>query len=179
VRPGDTVLVLGTGGVSIFALQFARLAGARVLVTSSSDEKLARAMALGAAACVNYRTTPAWDQEVLRLTDGKGADHVVEVGGVGTLGRSIQALAVGGRILLIGVLTGRGGDASPYGLMGKNASLHGIFVGSRAMFERMNRAITHNALEPVVDRVFGFDEAAEAYRHLERGAHFGKIVIRI
>jgi NADPH:quinone reductase-like Zn-dependent oxidoreductase len=178
VQPGDTVLVLGTGGVSIFALQFARLAGARVLITSSSDAKLARAQALGAAAGVNYGATPEWDREVLRLTDGKGADHIVEVGGVGTLGRSIQAVAIGGRILLIGVLTGRSGDASPYGLMGKNASLHGIFVGSRAMFERMNLAIAHNALEPAVDRVFAFDEAREAYRHLERGAHFGKVVIR-
>jgi NADPH:quinone reductase-like Zn-dependent oxidoreductase len=179
VRPGETVVVLGTGGVSIFALQFARVAGARVLVTSSSDEKLARARALGASGCINYRATPDWDQEVLTLTGGRGADCVVEVGGTGTLDRSMQAVGVGGRILLIGVLTGRSGNVNPYLLMGKHASLHGIFVGSRTMFERMNAAIECNALAPVIDRSFDFDEAAEAYRHLERGAHFGKVVIRL
>ena len=179
VQPGDTVLVLGTGGVSIFALQLARLAGARVLVTSSSDDKLARARALGAAAGVNYRVTPDWDQEVLRLTDGRGVDHVVEVGGGGTLGRSIQAIGIGGKISLIGVLTGLSSDASPYGLMGKSASLHGVFVGSRSMFEKLNAAIAYNKLEPIIDRVFEFDQAADGYRHLERGAHFGKVVIRI
>lgn len=179
VQPGDTVLVLGTGGVSLFALQFARLAGARVLVTSSSDDKLARARALGAAMGVNYRTIPEWQQEVLRLTDGRGVDHIVEVGGGGTLGRSIQAIGIGGRIYLIGVLTGVSGDANPYGLMTKYASLHGVFVGSRSMFEKMNTAITVGALEPIIDRVFAFDEAAAAYHHLERGAHFGKVVIRI
>jgi NADPH:quinone reductase-like Zn-dependent oxidoreductase len=179
VRPGQTVVVLGTGGVSIFALQFARLAGARVLVTSSSDEKLAHATALGASGCINYRTMPDWDREVMNLTGGRGADCVVEVGGTGTLGRSMQALGIGGRILLIGVLTGRSGDVNPYLLMGKNASLHGIFVGSRAMFERMNAAIECNGMVPVIDRSFDFDEAAEAYRYLERGAHFGKIVIRL
>jgi NADPH:quinone reductase-like Zn-dependent oxidoreductase len=179
VQPGDSVLVLGTGGVSMFALQFARLAGARVLVTSSSDDKLARARALGAADGVNYRTTPNWEQEVLRLTDGRGVDCIIEVGGGGTLGRSIQAIGMGGRICLIGVLTGHSGDANPFGLMTKYASLHGVFVGSRSMFEKMNAAIATNALEPVIDRVFAFDQAADAYRHLERGAHFGKVVIRI
>ncbi len=179
VQPGHTVLVLGTGGVSMFALQFARLAGARVLVTSSSDEKLARARKLGAADGINYRATPAWEQEVLRLTDGRGVDCIVEVGGGGTLGRSIQAIGLGGKIALIGVLTGHTGDANPLGLMTKYASLHGVFVGSRTMFEQLNAAIACNALEPVVDRVFAFDEAADAYRHLERGAHFGKVVIRI
>ncbi|HEX2791109.1 MAG TPA: NAD(P)-dependent alcohol dehydrogenase [Steroidobacteraceae bacterium] len=179
VQPGDTVLVLGTGGVSIFALQFARLAGARVLVTSSSDDKLARARAMGAAAGVNYRATPEWQQEVARLTDGRGVDHIVEVGGSGTLGRSIQAIGSGGRIYLIGVLTGVAADANPYALMSKYASIHGVFVGSRSMFEKMNSAITTNALEPVIDRVFAFDEAAAAYRHLEHSTHFGKIVIRI
>jgi len=179
VQPGDTVLLLGTGGVSIFALQFARLAGARVLVTSSSDDKLTRARALGAAVGVNYHATPEWGQEVLRLTDGRGVDHIVEVGGGGTLGRSIQAIGIGGRIALIGVLTGITGDANPYGLMTKYASLHGVYVGSRSMFEKMNTAIAASALEPVIDRVFAFDQAAEAYRHLERGAHFGKVVIRI
>jgi NADPH:quinone reductase-like Zn-dependent oxidoreductase len=179
VQPGDTVLLLGTGGVSVFALQFARLAGARVLMTSSSDDKLARARAMGAAAGVNYRATPEWQQEVLRLTDGRGVDHIVEVGGSGTLGRSIQAIGSGGRIYLIGVLTGVAADTNPYGLMSKYASIHGVFVGSRTMFEKMNAAITTNALEPVIDRVFAFDEALAAYRHLEHGGHFGKVVIRI
>ena len=179
VQPGHTVLILGTGGVSVFALQFARLAGARVLATSSSDDKLARARKLGAAAGVNYRATPEWDKEVLRLTDGRGVDLIVEVGGGGTLGRSIHAIGIGGKIALIGVLTGHSSDANPLGLMTKYASLHGVFVGSRSMFEQMNAAIGANALEPVIDRVFAFEEAAEAYRHLERGAHFGKVVIRI
>ena len=178
VQPGHTVLALGTGGVSIFALQLARLAGARVLVTSSSDDKLARARALGAAAGVNYRATPDWEKEILRLTDGGGVDIVVEVGGGGTLGRSIQAAGMGAKIALIGVLTGHG-DVNPFGLMTKYASLHGVFVGSRSMFEHLNAAIAANALQPVIDRVYAFEEAAEAYRYQERGAHFGKVVIRI
>jgi NADPH:quinone reductase-like Zn-dependent oxidoreductase len=180
VTSGETVLIIGTGGVSIFALQLARLAGARALVISSSDEKLARARKLGAEDGINYRTTPEWDAEVLRLTQGRGVDHVVEVGGAGTLGRSINAAAIGGRIQLIGVLTGRGGEPpSPYGLLGKQASIQGVFVGSRGHFERLNAAIAANRLEPVIDRVFSFEEAPAAYRHLEHGAHFGKVVIRL
>jgi len=179
LAPGESVLVIGTGGVSIFALQFARLAGARVLVISSSDEKLARAKTLGADGCINYRTNPDWEREVLKLTHGRGVDHVLEVGGSDTLSRSIASVAVGGRIALIGVLTGIGAAGSPYGLLRKQASLHGVFVGSRGHFERMNAAIAANRLEPVVDRTFGFDEAAAAYRHLESGKHFGKVVISI
>jgi NADPH:quinone reductase-like Zn-dependent oxidoreductase len=180
VAPGETVLIIGTGGVSIFALQFARLAGARVLAISSSDEKLAHARKLGADAGVNYRITPEWDAEILRLTQGRGVDHVIEVGGAGTLGRSIAAVAAGGRIQLIGVLTGRGDEPpSPYGLLAKQASVQGVFVGSRGQFERMNAAIANHKLEPVVDRVFVFDEAPAAYRHLEQAGHFGKIVIRL
>jgi NADPH:quinone reductase-like Zn-dependent oxidoreductase len=179
VAPGESVLVLGTGGVSIFALQFARLAGARVLVTSSSDEKLARAKALGADGCVNYRTHPEWDREVLKLTDGRGVDHVLDVGGAGTLARSIGSVAAGGRIGMIGVLTGVGAAGSPYGLLGKQASLQGIYVGSRGHFERMNAAISTHRMEPIIDREFGFDDALAAYRHLESGNHFGKVVIRL
>ena len=179
VAPGETLLVIGTGGVCIFGLQFARLAGARVLVISSRDEKLERARALGAAGCINYRTSPEWEREVLKLTDGRGVDHVLEVGGAGTLSRSIASVAVGGRIALIGVLTGVGAAGSPYGLLGKQASLQGVFVGSRGHFERMNTAIAGSRLEPVVDRTFGFDEARAAYRHLESGAHFGKVVLTI
>jgi NADPH:quinone reductase-like Zn-dependent oxidoreductase len=179
IAPGDTVLLLGTGGVSIFGLQFARLAGARVLVTSSSDEKLARAQALGADGCINYRTHPEWDREVLRLTDGRGVDQVLDVGGAGTLARSIGSVAVGGKVGMIGVLTGVGAAGSPYGLLGKQASLHGVYVGCRQHFERMNTAISAHRLEPIIDREFAFDEAPAAYRHLESGAHFGKVVIRL
>lgn len=179
ITPGETVLVLGTGGVSIFGLQLARLAGARVLITSSSDEKLARAKVLGADGCINYRTHPDWDGEVLKLTDGRGVDHVLDVGGAGTLGRSIGSIAVGGRVAMIGVLTGIGPAGSPYGLLAKQASLNGVYVGSRAHFERMNAAISAHALAPVVDREFDFDDAPAAYRHLESGSHFGKVVIRL
>jgi NADPH:quinone reductase-like Zn-dependent oxidoreductase len=179
VAPGETVLVIGTGGVSLFALQFARIAGARVLIISSSDEKLARARTLGADGCINYRENPEWEREVLKLTQGRGVDHVVEVGGAGTLNRSIASVGMGGRIALIGVLTGFGAAVNPYGLLGKQASIQGVFVGSRGHFERMSAAIAGNRLEPVVDRVFGFDEAPAAFRYLESAAHFGKVAIRI
>lgn len=179
IAPGETVLVLGTGGVSIFALQFARLAGARVLVTSSSDEKLARAKVLGAGGCINYRATPEWDREVLKLTDGRGVDHVLDVGGSGTLARSIGSVAVGGRVAMIGVLTGFGTAVSPYGLLGKQGILQAVYVGSRRHFERMNAALSAHELRPIVDREFAFDDAPAAYRHLESGAHFGKVVIRL
>lgn len=179
IQPGQTVLLLGTGGVSMFALQFARLAGARVIVTSSSDDKLSRARSLGAAECINYRITPEWDREVLKLTDGQGVDHVLDVGGADTLSRSIGSVAVGGKVAMIGVITGVGAAGSPYGLLGKQASLHGVFVGSRGHFERMNSAIATHRLEPVVDREFGFEEAPAAFRHLQSGSHFGKVVIRL
>ena len=179
VTPGETVLLLGTGGVSIFALQFALLAGARVIITSSSDEKLARARSMGAAAGINYRTTPEWDAEVLKLTANRGVDHVLDVGGAGTLARSIGSVGVGGTVAMIGVLTGIGAAGSPYGLLGKQASLHGVYVGSRGQFERMNVAIAAARMEPVIDREFSFDEAPAAYRHLDSGAHFGKVVIHI
>jgi NADPH:quinone reductase-like Zn-dependent oxidoreductase len=179
VRPGNTVLTLGTGGVSIFALQFARMSGARVIITSSSDEKLGRAMELGAAATVSYSKTPDWDQEVLRLTDGMGVDHVIEVGGAGTLARSFGCVGFRGRISLIGVLAGPKGDTNPHPLMMKNATLCGIFVGSRRMFEQMNEAITVNRMHPVVDRIFPFAEAAEAYDYQRAGKHFGKVVIKV
>jgi NADPH:quinone reductase-like Zn-dependent oxidoreductase len=179
VMPGNTVLLLGTGGVSLLALQFARLAGARVLILSSSDAKLERARKLGAEAGINYKSTPEWEGEVLKQTGGRGVDCVIEVGGAGTLGRSMASLAVGGRIALIGVLTGPAAAGSPYMLLGKQASVHGVFVGSRGQFERMNAAIALHRLEPVVDRVFEFDEAPAAYAHLQSAAHFGKVVLRI
>lgn len=178
VRPGDTVLVLGTGGVSMIALQLAVAAGARVIATSSSDEKLERVRAMGASDTVNYKRTPEWDEEVLKLTRGRGVDCVVEVGGVGTLARSFRSLARGGKVGLIGVLT-RSGDPNPHALMLKGGTLHGIFVGNRQMFEDMNRAIEANAIRPLVDRVFGFEQAADAWRFQASGGFMGKVVITV
>lgn len=179
LRPGDTVLLLGTGGVSMFALQFARAAGARVIATSSSDAKLARLVHMGVREgdVINYRRTPDWDQEVQRITGGRGVDVVVETGGTGTLNKSFGSLAVGGKVALIGVLTS--GESNPYLLMRRNASLHGIFVGDRAMFEQMIAAIDANHIRPVIDRVFAFEEAAAAYRQQLTGDFIGKLVIRI
>jgi NADPH:quinone reductase-like Zn-dependent oxidoreductase len=170
-------LTLGTGGVSLFALQFARMAGARVIVTSSSDAKLERAKQLGATDGVNYKTTPEWDKKVRDLTGGVGVDHVVEVGGAGTLPRSLKAVRVGGHVALIGVLAG-GGECNPMPVLMKAVRLQGVFVGSRAMFEAMNRAVALHRMRPVIDRVFPFEEARAAYHHLESGAHFGKVVVR-
>jgi NADPH:quinone reductase-like Zn-dependent oxidoreductase len=178
-KAGDTVLVLGTGGVSIAALQFARAAGARVIATSSSDEKGARAATLGASDVVNYRRTPEWEQEVKRLTSGRGVDCVVEIGGAGTLSRSMRSLARGGKVGLIGFLAGRDGDTNPTALMMVGGSLHGIFVGDREMFEEMNRALSVNRIRPVIDRIFPFDEAPAAYRHHASGSFVGKIVVAV
>jgi len=177
LRAGQTVLALGTGGVSVFALQFAKAHGARVIITSSSGEKLARARELGADETVNYRETPDWDKEVLRLTGGAGVDHVVEVGGAGTLPKSVAAVRVGGHVCLIGVLSG-GGQFDPRGLLMKTVRLQGVFVGSRLMFEEMNHAVSADGLRPVVDKVFAFEEARAALEHMEAGSHFGKIVVR-
>ncbi len=178
LNPGETVLVQGTGGVSLFALQFARLAGARVIATSSRDDKLERVRQLGASDTINYRSQPDWDEEVRRITDGVGVDHVVEVGGVGTLAKSFRAVRPGGRICTIGVLSGAG-EVGFLPIFMKSIELQGIYVGSRAMFEAMNRAISHHQLHPVVDRVFEFDQTVDALTYLESGAHFGKVVLRI
>ena len=177
VRAGDSVLVLGTGGVSVFALQFARLHGARVIATSSSNEKLARASALGAVDGINYRETPEWSRRVLELTGGAGADHVIEVGGAGTLPQSLRAVRYGGQVSLIGVLSEPGSRIDPRPLLMKGVRLQGIYVGSREMFDAMNRAIALSVLRPVVDRVFPFAETPAAYRHMQSAGHFGKIVI--
>jgi NADPH:quinone reductase-like Zn-dependent oxidoreductase len=177
IQPGNTILTQGTGGVSLFALQMALIAGARVLVTSKSDAKLERAKKLGASETINYQTTPEWDKVARDLTGGTGVDHVIELGGAGTLPRSMKAVRYGGTISLIGVLTG-GGEANPMPLLMRNIRLQGIFVGSREMFEAMNRAIELHRLRPVIDRVFPFSDAADAYRHLASAAHFGKICIR-
>ena len=179
LKAGDTVLVLGTGGVSIAALQFAKAAGARVIATSSSDDKAARARALGASDVVNYERTPEWEQEVRTLTSGRGVDCVIEIGGAGTLARSIRSLARSGKVCLIGFLAGRDGDTNPTPLMMVGGSLHGIFVGDRGMFEEMNRAIAVNGLRPVIDKVFPFDSAPAAYQHQASRAFVGKIVIAV
>jgi NADPH:quinone reductase-like Zn-dependent oxidoreductase len=178
ITAGQTVLVLGTGGVSIFALQFARMHGARVIATSSSDAKLARLRELGASGLINYKTTPDWDTQVLEMTGGQGVDHVIEVGGAGTLAKSIRVAKLGGRISLIGLLAG-GGQIDPMPMLLKGLTLQGIYVGSRAMFEEMNRAMEVNAVRPVIDRIFPFSEARDAYRYLESGSHFGKVCIAV
>lgn len=179
LTPASTVLIQGTGGVSLFALQFAKLAGARVIATSSSDEKLERVLALGASDGINYKSTPDWEKRVLELTGGVGVDHVVEVGGAGTLGKSLRAVRHGGHISLIGVLSGGSGDVPLFGALMKNVRIQGIYVGSRTMFEDMTRATAQHKLRPVVDRIFNFTEAPDALRHLESGSHFGKVVIRV
>jgi len=175
---GQSVLVLGTGGVSIFALQLAHAAGARVIATSSRDAKLHRAAALGASDGINYRTGPDWEKEVLRLTDGRGVDHVIEVGGAGTLPRSIAATRLGGQVHMIGSAF-TGGDIDPVPVMRRGLVLRGVRVGSREMFEAMNRAIALHGLRPEIDRTFPFEAARDAYRYLESQAHLGKVVIGI
>lgn len=177
LKPGDWVLTQGTGGVSLFALQFARAMGARVIATSSSDAKLEKLRAMGAEHLINYRQTPDWSRAVMDATDGTGADVVIEVGGAGTLGQSIRATRLGGHIALIGVLTGRKGEVATAELMGRNIRLHGITVGSRADQIAMIRAIEATGIRPVIDRAFPLEELAQAFRHQESGAHFGKIAI--
>ena len=179
LQPGASVVVQGTGGVSLFALQFARMAGARVIATSSSDQKLARAKELGASAGINYKTSPDWDKEVRKLTEGRGADHIVEVGGAGTFNRSLSSVRIGGMISMIGVLAGASADVRTALILFRAVRVQGIFVGSRAMFEEMNRAVAAHGLRPVLDRTFPFEEAPAALRHLESGAHFGKVVVAI
>jgi len=179
LAPGEWVLALGTGGVSVFALQFAKAAGARVVITSSSDEKLAKAKVLGADATVNYKKYPEWEAEVVKATGGQGVDHVTEVGGAGTIGRSLAALRHGGNIGVIGNLTGREASLNLSAVLGKLANVNGIYVGSRAMYEAMNAAVTANKIKPVIDKTFGFDQALDAYRYQQSGAHFGKVAIAI
>jgi NADPH:quinone reductase-like Zn-dependent oxidoreductase len=179
LKPGETVLALGTGGVAVFALQIAKMAGARVIITSSSDAKLERARALGAHHCINYKTTPDWDKKVLELTDGQGAEHVIDTGGVGTLPKSYVAVGPAGVVSIIGVMTRPEGDLSPYPLMFKGAMARGIFVGGREHFEALLKAVAVNELKPVIDKTFDFDAAPEAFKYLKSAQHFGKVVIRI
>ena len=177
LEPGDTVVLQGTGGVSIFGLQFAHAAGLRTVITSSSDEKLARAKALGADHLVNYKTTPAWSGPVRVATGGRGADFVMEVGGGGTIQESMKAVRIGGHIAIIGVVAGAGEPFNPASLIGNSAKLQGLSVGSRDMFEAMCRAIDLHKIQPVVDKVFPFTEAKAAFSAMAAGEHFGKIVL--
>ena len=178
IKPGDTVLVQVTGGVSLFALQLAQMAGARVIATSSSDAKLERVRELGAAETINYKTTPDWSRGVKQLTGGKGIDHIVEVGGAGTFTQSLRAVRVGGHINVIGVLSGVSAEIPTALMLQKSIQVHGIYVGSRDMFEEMNRAIGRHHLKPVIDRAFPMQEIGKALEYMETGRHFGKIVIR-
>ncbi len=177
VKAGDSVLIQGTGGVSIFALQFAQVLGAKVIATSSSDEKLERLQSLGATETINYKKTPDWGKKVKEITGG--VDHVVEVGGAGTLNESLKAVSYGGQISLIGVLTGGKGEISTGAILMKHVRLQGIYVGSREMFEYMNKAIALHKIRPICDRVFPLAFARSALEYMETGKHFGKICIQL
>lgn len=179
VKAGDVVVCLGTGGVSLLALQFAKVHGARVIVTSSSDAKLEVARNLGADDTINYRSTPNWDKAVAELTGGRGADVVVEVGGSATFDKSLAAARVGGTVALIGVLTGTSGPINTAAILRRHIHVHGIYVGSREMFEEMNRAIVQHRLRPWIGKRFGFDDARAAYAYLDSGAHTGKVTLLV
>jgi NADPH:quinone reductase-like Zn-dependent oxidoreductase len=175
---GNTILVQGTGGVSICALQIAKMFGAAVVATSSSDEKLARVMEMGAAHGINYKSAPDWDKAALDFTGGRGVDQVVEVGGAGTFAKSISAIRVGGKVSMIGVLS-RQADINPMMIMAKRANVQGISVGSTQMFEALNAALSVSNVRPVIDKTFEFTDTIAAFKHLESAAHFGKIVIKL
>ncbi|RPH97558.1 MAG: NAD(P)-dependent alcohol dehydrogenase [Lysobacterales bacterium] len=179
LQPGQFVLLEGTGGVSVFGLVFAAAAGAKPIITSSSDEKLQRARELGAFGTVNYRSNPEWQKEVRALSGGHGVDQVLDVGGRDTLGKSLEALAHGGHVALIGGLSGYGSDLPTDALMWINATASGVYVGSREDFEAMNAFISEHRIRPVIDRVFEFEEAQQAFDYLAGGGFFGKIVIRL
>ncbi|KAI0632997.1 NAD-P-binding protein [Trametes polyzona] len=180
LKGGDTVLVQGTGGVSIFGLQLAVASGATVIATSSSDEKLKIAKSLGAAYTINYKKTPNWDEEVLKITNGKGVDHIVEVGGPATLIQSVNAIRYGGTISIIGYVAGQG-DVSklPVKILSKAVVVRGILIGSRTQFENMNRLISAVKMKPVIDKVFAFEYLRDAYEYLASQKHVGKVVVKV
>jgi NADPH:quinone reductase-like Zn-dependent oxidoreductase len=179
LRAGDVVLVQGTGGVSMFGLQLAKAAGARVIVTSSSAVKRERALTLGADHVIDYTADPAWGESARAWTGGRGADIVIEVGGPGTFDQSVAALRFGGTMSILGVLTGLRGEVNTYGIFHKGLRVAGVYVGSVAMFEGLVRALEANRIDPIIDRTFGFAEVKDAYAHLASGAHFGKVVVRL
>ena len=176
--PGDTVLLQGTGGVSVFALQFAVVAGLRTIITSSSDDKLARARKLGGHEAINYKTAPNWDEAARKLTDGEGVGHVIEVGGSDTLARTVKAVRQHGAVSIIGVLGGADAAITPVSVLMNSLRIQGIYVGSRGMFEQMNRAIEFHKIKPVVDKIFAWTDLKEALRHMESRRHFGKICLK-
>lgn len=179
ILPGQSVLIIGTGGVSIFATQLALLAGARVIITSSSDEKLAKAKALGAHTLINYKTHPDWEKEVLKATNNKGVEHVVEIGGIDTLPRSIVAVAQNGVITVVGGVSGFNGALPAAALIKKTPIVRGVLIGSREMYERLHAAVGLHSLRPIIDKVYDFGQLKEALQYLKTGAHFGKIVLKI
>jgi len=179
LKAGETILVQGTGGVSLFALQFARAHGARVIATSSSDEKLKRAMGLGASEGINYRDTPDWASKAREITRDRGVDHVVDVGGPGTLGQSIDAVRESGTVCNIGLLTGFAGEVPTHKALFKEVRIQGVYVGSRAAFEDMLRTIDLHQIRPTIDRTFPMEEIRDAIRYLKSGQHFGKIVVTL
>jgi NADPH:quinone reductase-like Zn-dependent oxidoreductase len=179
LKPGDQLLVQGSGGVSLFALQLARAAGARVLATSSSAEKRARLEQMGAAHTIDYRANGDWGDSARALSGGRGVDLVVEVGGAGTFDQSVKALRWGGTMSILGVLAGVQGPINTHAVFHKNLRVHGVYVGSVALFEDLVRALEQNRIEPIIDRVFPFAQARAAYEHLASGEHFGKVVIRL
>lgn len=178
LKAGDTVLLEGTGGVSIFALQFAKMVGARVIITSSSDEKLERARALGADETINYKTNPNWDKQARDLTGGLGVDHVVEVGGANTFEKALRSVRFAGHISVIGILSGPSSHVNLVPMLMQNLRVQGIIVGSRETFEEMNRAVSLHKMKPVIDKVFSFDQTREAFDMMASGSHFGKICIK-
>ncbi len=179
LQPEQTLLLQGTGGVSLFGLQFGAMMGANIILLSSSDAKLERARAMGAQHTINYRTTPDWEKQVREITDGRGVDLTLEVGGIGTLPRTLKATAYAGHVSLIGVLSGISGEIQLGQILHKALTVRGIYVGSRTMFQKMNEVIFQHRLEPVIDRMFSFDQAVDAFRHFESAAHFGKVVIQL
>ena len=178
LEAGDTVLIQGTGGVSLFGLQFSAMFGARTIVTSSSDAKLERAKALGATHTINYVKTPVWHSEVRALSGGRGVDHVIEVGGPESFLQSLQAIRIGGQINMVGSIGSKQGEINPLEILYHRATVRGIPVGSRQSFEAMNRAIEANNLRPVIDKTFPWTDAIEAIRYMQEGKHFGKIVLK-
>lgn len=179
LKAGDWVLLQGSGGVSLFALQFALMHGARVVMTSSSDDKLQRLADLGASGLINYRETPAWHEEVMRITAGHGVDHVLEVGGPGSFAQSLQCLHPSGQINVIGYLGGQQGEINPLLILQRNAHVRGIAVGPRNGFEAMNRAIEASGMRPLIDSRYDWSDFPQALRHLASGAHFGKVVLSL
>jgi NADPH:quinone reductase-like Zn-dependent oxidoreductase len=177
--PGETVLLLGTGGVSIFGLQIAKMSGAKVIITSSSDEKLERARQLGADAVINYQNNPEWGKAAANLAGRDGVDHVIEVGGAGTFLQSVRACRFGGKIGMIGILSGIEVKTEIFPIVHKSATVFGIYVGSREMFEELNRALEQSNVRPVIDKIFSFASAPEAFEYMASGSHFGKVVIRV